>query len=233
MTQEVMFNFADVAVLIVIAAGIAIGARRGFLKSLIKMFSSVISLVLTSAVTPLITGVVRKSIIYTMIFNNVFNKLALGDVTAATKSEQSSLIDALPVPEFIKNSLMENNNNVVYKILGADSIGEYIAHYIANIITEVIIFVLTFVIVFLIITLIMHLCRILCKIPVIKQCNAVGGGIIGCFSAVIVLWIAFAILNIFILRPGFVMIADTIKSSLIARVLYEHDVLIKLFFSPQ
>ncbi len=233
MTTQVMFNLADVAVLIVIAAGIAIGARRGFLISLLRMFSSVISLVLTSAITPVITSLVRKSSVYTIIFNRVYDKLELADATATTKSEQLSLIDKLTLPEFIKNSLMENNNNVVYKILGANTIGEYIAHYIANIITEVIIFLLTFIIVFLIIKLIMHIFRILCKIPVIKQCNAAGGGIIGCISAVIVLWVAFAILNIFILRPGFVIIADTIKSSVIARVLYENDVLIKLFFSPQ
>jgi hypothetical protein len=228
-----MFNIADVAVLAVIAIGVAIGAYRGFLISLLKMFSSVISLALTGIISPVLTAVARKTFVYSMILKSVSNKLAIDMSAATTKTEQSQLIDSLAIPQIIKNCLLENNNNVVYNILGADTIGDYIANYIANIITEVIIFVATFVIVLLIIAFIMRVCRILCKIPVIKQCNAIGGGIIGGFYSIVFIWIVFAVLNVFLLRPGFVTVADTIKNSAVASIIYDNDILIKLFFSPK
>lgn len=225
------FNAADIIVLIVIITGVAVGMYRGLLVSLFKMFSTAISIIITTALTPLLSSYVRKTYIYTLIYGCVKNNLGLNSETAINKLQQSDTIQGLDIPEFLKNILLENNNNVVYDILNVDTLNDYISAYISNIITQIIISIIVFIFIFFIMFMIMRLIKILCKIPVIKQCNKLGGGLVGAAYSVIIIWIAFAVLHLFVLSPNFEYMLETIKTSAFASKLYEKDILVNLLFT--
>lgn len=227
------FNAADVVVVLIMLIGMIIGMYRGLLVSFLKIFSTAASIVITTTITPIAAAAVRKTFVYTMIYNSVKSKLGLSTDMAVNKPQQSQIIEGLNVPGFLKSILLENNNNVVYELLNVKTFNEYIFAYIANIITQIVIFAVIFLVILFFVFAVMHFMKVLCKIPVIKQCNAVGGGIIGIIYSVLFIWTAFAVLNIFILNPGFEEMLNLIKSSVVASFLYDHDFLLQMLLGTR
>jgi uncharacterized membrane protein required for colicin V production len=217
---------------------VVLGARRGLLLTVIRAFSSVLSLICTYIIYPLVSRLIRSSFIFDMIADHVSGIMGLDTMpnanagiaataTSSTQPQQIEFINNLNVGAPLKTMLLDNNNSVIYEILKADSISDYVARFISNIIVNVAAGLIVFVITFIIIRLLVKSAKFASSLPVIRQLNRIGGGLAGLAIGIILIWLVFTAMTIFIAQPFFKEMYDNILSSVVGKCLYDNNYILK------
>lgn len=223
------FNIADLAVIIIIGVCIAISAKKGLIKSFIGIGYKIVSLILSRLLYPIITKILISTAFYENLKQGVIEKLNLGGIISdQTQKFEADMINSLNLPQMLKTGLLENNNSVAYNFLNVHSIEEYIGGYISMIIINIISIIAVYLIISLILKYGFGTLNIFSRLPVVRTANKIGGGIIGLFQGILIVWIIMAVITLFLSQGDFAYIAYSIKSSLIAVKLYETDIILNM-----
>ena len=167
-------NSLDIFVLAVIGICVVVGYFRGFVKTCFSFVPSVVSLLLTNKIYPVFSKFLRTTPVYGYIENGVAKALNLESMTSAVSAQSNDYINSLSIPDFLKESLISNNNPVVYGILDATGINEYISGYVANMILNILSMIVVAVGLIVIFKLVLILLDVVTKLPVIHGINSVG-----------------------------------------------------------
>lgn len=219
---------ADIFIIAVLLLFIILGAWRGLMKTLLKSCSSLIAVGGALFLHPIISDVMRESFIYTMICDSIGKSLGISTVTASSQPDRINVINTLPVPDNLKGMLLDNNNSVVYDLLNADSVTEYITGYIANIFINIIVSILVFIIIFILIKIAINALSLAVHIPVVKQLNSLGGGLIGLVWGIFIIWCLMTVMTLFITTPVFAQLMDMIDSSILGKILYDNNIIMNV-----
>ncbi|WP_058486676.1 CvpA family protein [Defluviitalea phaphyphila] len=222
-------NAADIIIILILIINGFIAYKRGFVLSFFKLISSILSIFLAYRIYPVVSSFLRNS---TPLFENIKNKIGLtltieNADNMGTLSGQIETINNLNLPKFLKSALIENNNTEVYKILNVDNLKDYIAGYIANICINIISMILVLIIVTIGLKIIINILDILAKLPIINSVNRLFGFIFGLIMGVLHIWVIFVILFMFHSNPFFNQVFLLISESVIAKFLYEYNLLLK------
>lgn len=216
-------NLLEIIILILVLWMAIGGFRKGFVRKLAAMVSLVLSIVLVSISLPYVTEFLKTNTpIYELIVDQCDQLLAEKAAEAVTettgveaentndsrqlgtellaqigKIEQIELIEELPLPEYMKDLLLDYNNAEGYKNLAVSTFRDYVTHLIADVILNVISFVVAVAVVQLVLWLLLTVLNILASIPVIRFVNRVAGFALGAVQAVAVIWFFFLILSMF------------------------------------
>lgn len=191
-------NIITIIVLIILILCTLAGMKAGLVKTVFSMFSFIAALILTVCLSPLVSNVLQKNEKVTDYFNNkVEAALDLENVTVKAV-DQISFIEDLPLPDSIKNSLLEHNTLDIYEKLNVNSFTEYITHVITNMIINSTAFIGTFLVLIIILQILCFVLNIVSKLPVLNSVNKAGGLIAGLLHGLIIIWI----LCIFITASG-------------------------------
>lgn len=218
----------DIIIIAILLLFIIIGAWRGLMKTLFHSCSSLIAIGGAIFLHPVIGDFIRKSFIYTAISNAVGKSLGISNAAPSSQPDRINIINSLPLPDSFKGMLLDNNNSVVYDLLNADSVTAYISGFIANIIINIAISVIVFIIIFIIIKIIINALQLAVKIPVLKQINALGGGLLGLAWGVIMIWCIMTVMVIFITTPAFNTIINNIDKSILGKILYDNNIIMNI-----
>lgn len=237
-------NLLEIIVLILAAVFAISGFRKGFVKKLATMLSLVLSIVLVSAALPFVTEVLKTNTpIYEFIVDqcdqliaekaaeevmkvtgqeaentNDFRSMGTQILAQIGRIEQIELIEELPLPDYMKDMLLNYNNAEGYRSLAVSTFRDYVTHLIADIILNVLAFIVSVVVVQLVLYLIFTVLNILAHIPIIRFVNRVAGFGLGLVQAVVVIWFLFLILSMFAgTGPGMYLMSLVRES----RYLYE------------
>lgn len=107
------------------------------------------------------------------------------------RDEQIKIIENSPVPEFLKNMLLENNNSTIYRELDVTSFPSYVASYISRLVLKVASFLVTFLLAIIIVKALMVAVNIIGELPVLGFVNHLAGGILGLLAALLIVWLIF------------------------------------------
>lgn len=216
-------NILEIIILI-LAVWLAIGGfRKGFVRKLAAMVSLVLSIVLVSISLPYVTEFLKTNTpIYDVIVDRCDQMLAEKAAETVTETtgveaqntndsrklgtellaqigriEQIEFIEELPLPEYMKDLLLDYNNAEGYKNLAVSTFRDYVTHLIADVILNVISFLVAVTVVQLVLWLGLTVLNILANIPVLRFVNRVAGMGLGLVQAVVVIWFFFLILSMF------------------------------------
>ena len=116
----------DGAVAVVIL-GCAVAAwRKGLIRAVLGFLPMALALLGTKAVSPFIGRFLRETILFDKMSDAIQTSMGLDTaLQEGTMQTQNALIEAMPLPEFLKEALLENNNPVIYQLLHAESLKEY------------------------------------------------------------------------------------------------------------
>lgn len=103
---------------------------------------------------------------------------------------QHRFIEEMPLPDVLKELLIENNNDEVYQLLGVDEFAEYIGNYLANVIVNLIGFVILFVVIYIMLKLLAGALNLVAKLPVLSGINQIAGALLGGLEGLFFLWLA-------------------------------------------
>lgn len=218
-------NWLLLSVMVLLIAYISIGYHKGLIKTVISMFAVVIALIVASVTSPYLSGVLQKTDgLYHYIEKSVDSAISIDD-SINEKTDQTTAIHNLPLPDTIKNSLVINNNKEIYDLLDINSFENYISAYIACMILKSISFIIIFITVLILLRIIAQVLDLVSKLPIINGLNKLGGAVIGLFHGLVILWVLCIVLTMFGGTELGVMLFDQINDSQLLSAIYNNNIL--------
>lgn len=201
------------------------GRRRGFILTVFTMFSTIIAILLTMWISPQVSKVIQNNEkVVTYVNENISGKLIFDDVGSKT-TDEVEYIEDLPLPSLIKNKLVENNTNDVYRAMAVDSFKGYIGHMLTLLIINIAVFLLVCSIVKIVLYIISHILDLISNLPIINGLNRAAGLFVGFLHGIIVVWIGFVILTMFGNSQIGQIFFEQVNESEILSLLYNHNLI--------
>ena len=212
---------------LVLVVGTAVQAyRKGFVRAALNFLPMVAALAATRFLTPTVSELLRKTPFFDALTNTVGNGLhldnAIGDAAMQT---QTDIIQSMHLPDFLKESLVENNNPVIYHLLDVESLQSYIAGFLANICINIISVLLVFIVVWLAEKFLLKALNLISKLPVLTFFNRACGFLVGLLKGLCVAWLICFVLTFFQCNSAFDFFFDALNLTHVALPLYENNIL--------
>lgn len=203
---------ADIIVILILVICIFFGVKRGLTGVIVRLLSIVISLVLSLILfKPVSAIIINHTDIYNNLTSTIENSLNSKDENAEeTNTEPNIILESINKQV---ETVKENTNNVIAKS-------------IAEVIINLIVIVVLFIIINIIMFFLKFIFGAIASLPIIKQLDKLGGFIYGLIEGILIIYIVLAILS-------FVNVQElqlAIKTSYIASILYNNNLLLMLFF---
>ncbi|TAH68847.1 MAG: CvpA family protein [Anaerolineaceae bacterium] len=213
-------NWLLIIVLGIIILNALIGRKVGLIKIIFSLFSFIIALILTVWISPTVNGMLKNNEAF---YEKTAQKVEdmIFEEQAETKDEDD-MIEGLPLPKSIKESLQEN------KAKQEDNIKAYITAHVTEIVINALAFVLTFVVVFVGLWIISIALNIISKLPILNQLNKMAGLLVGGLQGVIVVWILFILITVFSGSDLGMSASQQIEDSIILSFLYDKNFLLHI-----
>lgn len=221
------FDYGFVAIILI---SIIIGYKKGLINMIFGLASTLIGIFLGYLLYPNVSAMLIKYTgLYHFIVNKVIKALNLKKLAgdAISTQDQTHLIQNLKLPEFLRNLLVHNNNDVVYDLLKAKGLEEYIGGTIATIAINALAFLIVLMIVILLLNIVSSALNFVSKLPVIHQLNTVGGLAVGLAQGLIFIWIICILLSFVIALQGNEKLTLLVSQSPVVKFFYENNFILK------
>ena len=214
MVQEILANVLDYmnpvawVTLVIVLICVIRGIIDGLVISIYRTFGFILAITIAVSATPVISSALADTPVYEATYKQVqkalfsenFTPSAPADEDGAAEaavdetaqpdiSAENVLIGALPLPAFVKEALINNNNPAVYDALGITEFRAYVAAYITKMLLHALVFILLMIVISLLLHMITKALDLVARLPVLHTLNKLGGLIFGFVNAVIVLWL--------------------------------------------
>ena len=133
-----------------------------------------------------------------------------------------------PVMKVIE-SLTEKLNGPVPDLVATVLPKDALASSMVSIIVNVLGFVITYIIVNFILKVVLGVSDIITSLPIIRPVNRFVGGLVGGAKAVIVIWLLMAVMLLFTASELYELYNTSLADSILARILFNNNLLFTLF----
>ena len=223
-------------VLVLCVTCMLVGYKKGFIRIVISLVSTIITIVLVGIFAPKVSDLLVE---YTPLDDAIHNKFVtaifeeidekVGDESDEKEEgemsleEQISSIEGADVPAFLKEALLNNNNNEIYEQLAVKTFSEYVGSYLANWVIKVIAFIVTFIIAIVIVRVLVSSLDIIAELPMLHGINRGIGTALGLGFALIIVWIGFLFLTIMYSNEFGQLCYGMMEESKLLTYLYENN----------
>ncbi|MBQ4473058.1 MAG: CvpA family protein [Lachnospiraceae bacterium] len=219
------FNILTIAVLAFLVFTAIRGYRKGFLVTVLGITALVISLLAAHIGAPIVTQMLLKD---EKIVERVMEKVDRDvDVKDSTdKADQADQIAALPLPESLKQAILNDNSKSTYSDLGLEGFKEYVVYRIAGMILHALAFVGIFLIFRVATWLIIRTLDLISRLPVLHELNRAAGLLAGVMRGFLVIWVLCIVLTIFAGSSWAGAVFSQIEESVILNKIYNNNLLL-------
>lgn len=207
------------------------GFRKGLLRTAFSMFSVIIVLVAAAWLNPYVSDFIREKTNWQeKIEENCSEFLGkeLGERMELTVASQVSFIEELPLPQIMKEKLIENNNGEIYQQLAVETFADYISGYLAHGIINGIAFLVSFIAATIIMKIILYVVDRITELPVIGLFNRLGGIALGAVQGILWIWIIFLLITLLYETKAGMYLMNTIQKDPILLWLYDRNCLVQV-----
>ena len=177
--------------------------------------------------TPSVGKFLRSTPFFGGLPNSISKGMGLESlVSNGVLQTQTEMIEAMNLPDFLKNSLLENNNPVIYQLLDVEEIQGYIAGFLANICINIVSVILVFLAVYIGAKFLLKALNLFSKLPGLNFINRFSGFLVGCAQGLVGIWFVGIILTFVQCNAKFLELFATMDASVLAKFLYENNVLL-------
>lgn len=220
-------NWMDIVVILILLSSTFAAYKVGLVKTVLNSFSTIISLITAYILYPKVSLFLVGRGLFDKINQSVRITLNIKEnLTEMTKNAQDTFINNLNIPNFLKNSLIENNTNDIYTLFNVSSIEDYITSYITNIFINIIAITLTFILTLILVKLVFTMIDAISKLPVINFTNKFLGAILGFVNGIIIIWILCILITFCYSNPSFDYITSSLESSSVSKMFYDNNLFI-------
>lgn len=214
-----MFLIVDLIVLGILILCILIGYRRGLTGCIIKILSFFIALVISFILYNPVANIVIEN---TQIDENL--KTSIVQVFQDNETEEEETETDSPIMEYISEEVEKATEDKKNEIV--NSTAEKLSINIIKISTFIILFIISRIL----LIFVRVLTNIITKLPLIKQCDKIGGILYGILEGFIIIFVAFALITFISTMINQYALLEIINKSYIGSTLCNNNILIKLIF---
>ncbi|MDO4475499.1 MAG: CvpA family protein [Lachnospiraceae bacterium] len=236
-----MADILGIVVLVIFGLFVIDGWRKGLFRKITGVLSFVLACILVPFALPYVTDYVKEQTpVYDVIVQQCEKTLTeeimkempagteAGAMTSLSQIEQTKLIRSLPLPEFMQNSLLSNNNRDGYRALEATGFTGYLVRYVANVILNILTFILTLMLVYVVVWIILKIAGIASRLPFINLLDRLGGLVLGGVQGLIAVWFLLLIVSMLSGTQIGLTVNELLSESTLIRPIYQNNVLMKL-----
>lgn len=223
-----MSIIVDLIIVAIIAVCVLIGYYKGLTGSLLKIVSFLLALVITFILFKPVSNFVIKHTNWDEGLEQAIRTTVIKEDEEVLeekeedKKEQQSMPDV--IVNYINKSVEDAGNQAKTAIV--DSTARNVAVLIINIAVAIALFIISRII----LLLIKGLAELITKLPVIKQCDKVGGVIYGLLQSLIIIYVILAIISFISPMISGTGITQQIQKSYIGSMMYNNNLLLKIIF---
>ncbi|MDE6181923.1 MAG: CvpA family protein [Eubacteriales bacterium] len=221
-------NILDILIILVFIGCLVYGYFKGAFKEIFDILGFVLGIILFRIISPFINNWFLQSSFYEKIKEWIVIDLKFSSLFETVDIDLSNPanIEALNVPNFIKEQLVKFNNAEVFASLNANNSSDYITGFIATTIVSLISLFFIILLTSIIISIILRFTKVLSKLPVLSKINKIGGVALGVINGILTLWLLGLIVLILVLFPPFSWLKEMLNNSAIASPVFENNYLI-------
>lgn len=234
MMEFITEHWLSVGTGVFLLAMVLYGHYRGFLRMAVSLAALILSTVVVRVAMPYITTYVRENTgIQQMVEESVVKSIGLEELQQDIQlpAEQRQAIEQLQLPQQLKDMLLENNNNEIYRLLGVDSFLKYIGVYLSNTIINMIGSLVIFGAVYFAIRMMVRWADLISRLPIISGMNQIAGAILGGIQGLLIVWIGCLMIRFFSETPWAQAALDQIQASPWLQFLYQNNLINLIFIS--
>ena len=214
--------------LVIFALFVIQGARKGMVRTAVSMVAFILVIVAASWINPYMGDFIREHTSWEESIQQRTSEMLAGvieDQLEPDAGQQEEIIRQLPLPDGMKELLLENNNEEGYRSMAAEGFADYLSGYLAYAVINGIAFVLSFVVTIILIRLILYAVDILTDLPVLGGINRAGGIVLGAVQGLLWLWIIFLVIALFADTPAGRVLMEQIRSNPVLSWMYNNNFL--------
>lgn len=234
MMEFITEHWLSVGTGVFLLAMVLYGHYRGFLRMAVSLAALILSMVVVRVAMPYITTYVRENTgIQQMVEEAVVKSVGLEELQQDIQlpAEQRQAIEQLQLPQQLKDMLLENNNNEIYRLLGVDSFLKYIGAYLSNTIINMIGSLVIFGAVYFAIRMMVRWSDLISRLPIISGMNQITGAILGGIQGLLLVWIGCLMISFFSETLWAQAALDQIQASPWLQFLYQNNLINLIFIS--
>ena len=196
-------NIVDYVIIGVVGVSVLYGLYRGFVASVLSMGGGLISFLSAFALYPKLAALIQNNeelqrtlLHYTDASSRIGDlELALTNVVNLGREGIAQVLSNVQLPAPLDSILQVNLENLVYGTQGAAStVSDYVSQTILQSSINIICFIVCFAGVFIAFSLASNLIRAIFRFPVLKQADALAGGVFGLLRGVLLCLIVFTLI---------------------------------------
>lgn len=221
-------NTVSIVIWLVLIINIIVGWARGFFRVLISVAGAIAGVIIAIYAAPYVSSFLQENTdTDEKLATYIAQELEFSDVgEEASKGVQVSVIEGLPLPDTMKDNILNNNNLETYDILKATGVYDYISKSVAAVTLNGFVFLVLALVCWIVFIFLGLLAKGLRSIPIIKSIDRFGGAILGAIQGLIAVWVFFLILSITSTMPWSQNIISQINDSLVLKLLYDNNILL-------
>lgn len=219
-TKEDMFIVVDLIVVAIIALCILLGYKRGLTGCIIKILSFFIALIVALVLFKPVSNIVVDN---TQIDENIQTSIVQvfeKEEEEKTEDEESSSPIVEYITEEVEKATEEKKNEIV------NSAATKLSINIINVLT----FIVLFIAARIALIFVKALTNLITKLPLIKQCDKIGGILYGILQGFVIVFIGLALVTFISTMVNNYSILEMINKSYVGSVLNNNNLLLKLIF---
>ena len=214
----------------VILLGCAFAAwRRGLLQAILGFVPMLFALLGAKAISPYVAKFLRETFLFPQLSNAIQKAMGLDRILReGAMQTQTALIEEMPLPTFLQEVLLENNNPVIYQLLHAESLQEYVSGYLANVCINTVSVLVAFALLYAAAQVVIRALHLFSRLPGLNFLNRCSGFLVGCIKGLVCVWLVDMVLTFFQCRGAFPGIFSAMEHTVLAGFLYENNILLRL-----
>lgn len=221
-------NWLLLAVIAILVICTIKGYASGFIKTVFAIFSLIVALIVASVATPTVSKVLQSNDkIYTMVYEKIEETVDF-EGKIKKQAEQKNFIEKLPVPNSIKETLVENNNSEVYSSMAVDNFEEYVVSLLSKVVINALAFAVTFLAMIILLAIVCRVLNLISKLPLLNELNKTAGLLVGLLQGFIIIWILFIVITVFSGSNFGQSLFEMINKNKILTMIYDNNLLLKL-----
>ena len=217
-----MFIVIDLIIVAIFALCILVGYKRGLAECLIRVLAFfialAISVVLFKPVSAIVTSTTQLDENIQTSIVNVFEK------EEESNKEEKSEENNSPIMKYISDKAEEATEEKKKEIV------ENTAKDVSYRIIDVLCFIAIFIVARIVLIFIKLLADLITKLPIVKQCDKIGGVVYGVLESFVIVFIALALVTFISTMTSHYEVLELINKSYIGSILNNNNILLKIIF---
>lgn len=204
----------DIVIIAILALCIIMGYKKGLINVIFNIFAFLLAIIITLVLYKPVSDIIIKN-------TDIQEKIETA-IIENTKGEENKKEEQTEngIQKYIENTMQNAEEDAKSKAI------EVVAKKVSTKCIEIITALILFVITRIILIVLKFLTETLANLPIVKQCNEIGGLLYGVIKGILIIYVILTIMFFIISLKPEGMTANLIETSYITKFLYNNNIIV-------